>query len=208
MLFCSHRFIVRYEARVSSGHTCCISSVLQLVQSHLHACAYISVLFSDCKENKKTKRASRPQTHAHSNNDTCPVVPLASPLSVTNRRPVTILAVSMETPWPPKSSQVTPPRWAHKTDPAVVAESWGCFQISVHSEQTVVCQDAVLLVCVNVCHTFTVSSIAWMNDVKDFVVNLKHCGVASMFVVLCSPFCIVCVTWSVFRAGYILCIPQ
>lgn len=52
-------------------------SVLQLVQSHLHACAYISVLFSDFKENKKTKRARRPQTHAHSNTDTCPVVPFS-----------------------------------------------------------------------------------------------------------------------------------
>ncbi|KAF3859248.1 hypothetical protein F7725_021648, partial [Dissostichus mawsoni] len=43
---------------------------------------------------------------------------------------------------------------------------------------------------------------------RNVVVNLKHCGVASMFVVLCSPFCIVCVNRSVFRAGYILCIPQ
>lgn len=96
--------------------------------------------------------------------------------------------------WPPhrspttptqKSSKVTPPSRAHKSDPAVAAESWGCFQISVHSEQTVVCQDAVLLVCVCVCVSpiFTVSSIVWM--IKIFVVNLKHCG-SSIHV--CSPF--------------------
>lgn len=51
---------------------------------------------------------------------------------------------------------------------------------------------------------------------QNFVVNLKHFAEASVFVVLqkvskrvlCSPFCIVWVTRSVFRAGYILCIPQ
>lgn len=48
------------------------------------------------------------------------------------------------------SSKVMCPRLAHKTGLAVVAESWGCFQISVHSEQTV-CRDAVLLVYVTVC---------------------------------------------------------
>lgn len=53
MQFCSHRFIILMR------HTRCILSVLQLVQSHLHGCAYISVLFSDFKENKKTKRASQ-----------------------------------------------------------------------------------------------------------------------------------------------------
>ena len=169
---------------------CCSKS------NHIYTLVHISLYyFLTSKENKETnKRASQTSSNppmSTSSTDTCPPVPLASPLSVTSRSP--------------KSSHVMPPSWAHKTDPAVVAESWGCFQISVHSEQTDVCQDAVLLVCVCVCvcvcesvscHMFTVSSIMWMNGGKMFVVNLKHCGVASMFGargVLCSPFCIMCV---------------
>lgn len=82
MLFCSHRFIIRYDETYLLHLECVVASPITFTR----LCIYL--LFSDFKEKTKKKKPARcPQTHAHSNTDTCPVVPLASPLSVTQQTP-------------------------------------------------------------------------------------------------------------------------
>lgn len=94
------------------------------------------------------------------------------------------------------------PGGLRKTDPAIVAEIWGCFQVSVHSEQTG-----------RLSHCSPVNVSGWVVTIRsqlqtlwcsNHVCSFKKWARGSF----CSPFCIVSVTRSMIRAGYILCIPQ
>lgn len=202
MLLCSRMFATgRGEI---TGHAC-----LQLVQSHFRTCAYIFVLFSDHKENKKTRKSQKSSK----------LPTLTSPAGRLLPR---------DAQWPHSQS---PRRCFEFKGHAFQLDTWmsfccGCRKSRPLSQNCTFRADCRLsrcspVYCVCLCEKSLLvqclPSITYVDErCQNVVVNLKHSAVASMFVVLekvsnrvhCSPFCIVSVTRSVFRAGYILCIPQ
>lgn len=167
------------------GHTCCISSALQLVQSHLHACAYISVLFSDLKENKKTERASQtssnpcPFQHWHMPNGAfSELIVCYQQMPCNHTHSLYGDAVTAQ------KVHVTPPSWAHKN-----RSCCSCRKLRLLSNKCTFRADRRLSRCSPVSVYKCLSYVYCVKHHVDewcqnLVVNLKHCGVASMFVVL------------------------